>query len=353
VRIRRLEPIALRLPLRRPVKMASEVVSAAENVLVRLETADGIVGWGEAASAPTMTGETLATMVRAIAELAPLISDTEDAHAVMHRLPGNHGAKAAIDIALHDAMGKRAGKPVCELLGGVRRSRVALMWTLASDVAEAREKLAAGYRAFKIKVGIADPAADVARTAAICAELRGADLVCADANQGWSRDDALRYVRGVEALGLAFVEQPVAADDLAGMAELAAASRVPIAFDEGVHSLDDIRRHHAAGCAGGSLKAIKLGGLRGIVAAAELCTSLGMRVNLACKIAESGIAAAALLHAAATVPALEWAVSLTSHHLEDDLIATPLAIAHGHAEVPRGAGLGVEVREPDLRRYRI
>jgi len=163
----------------------------------------------------------------------------------------------------------------------------------------------------------------------------------------------LRYVRGVEALGVAFVEQPVAAHDLAGMAELAAVSRVPIAFDEGVHSLDDIRRHHAAGCAGGSLKAIKLGGLRGIVAAAELCTSLGMRVNLACKIAESGIAAAALLHAAATVPALEWAVSLTSHHLEDDLIATALAIADGHAEVPRGAGLGVEVREADLRRYRI
>ena len=136
MRIRRLKPIAVRLPLRRPVKMASEVVSAAENVLVRLETADGIVGWGEAASAPTMTGETVATMVRAIAELAPLLSDTEDAHAVMHWLPGNHGAKAAIDIALHDAMGKAAGKPVCELLGGVRRSRVALMWTLASDVAE-------------------------------------------------------------------------------------------------------------------------------------------------------------------------------------------------------------------------
>ena len=353
MRIRRLEAIPVRLPLRRPVKMASEVVRAAENVLVRLESADGIVGWGEAASAPTMTGETVATMVRAIGDLAPLLSDTEDGHAVMQRLPGNNGAKAAIDIALHDALGKAAGKPVCELLGGARRTSLPLLWTLGSDVSGAREKFAAGYRAFKIKVGMAAPAADAGRTAEICAELRGADLVCADANQGWSREDALRYVGAVEPLSLGFVEQPVAAGDLAGMAELAAATRVPIAFDEGVHNLEDIRRHHAAGCAGGSLKAIKLGGLRGVVAAAELCASLGMRVNLACKIAESGIAAAALLHAAAAVPALDWAVSLTSHHLEHDLIATPLAIANGRADVPGGAGLGVEVRERDLIRYRI
>jgi L-alanine-DL-glutamate epimerase-like enolase superfamily enzyme len=76
-------------------------------------------------------------------------------------------------------------------------------------------------------------------------------------------------------------------------------------------------------------------------------------VNLACKIAESGIAAAALLHAAAVVPALEWAVSLTSHNLQDDLIADPLAMANGRASVPRGAGLGVEVRERDVSRWRI
>ena len=353
MRLRRLEPIPVRLPLRHPVKMASGVVSAAENVLVRLETTDGIVGWGEAASAPAMTGETVATMMRAIGELAPLLTATEDAHAVMERTPGNHGAKAAIDIALLDAMGKAAGRPVHALLGSARRDSVPLMWTLAGDIAEAHERFAAGYRAFKIKVGIADPAADAARTAAICAELGGAALVCADANQGWTREQAIDYVRAAQGLGLAFVEQPLAARDVEGMAALVRASAVPIAFDEGVHDLEGIRRHHGAGCAGGSLKAIKLGGLRGIVAAAQLCQSRGMKVNLACKIAESGIAAAALLHAAAVVPALEWAVSLTSHHLEDDLIATALAIAHGHAEVPRGAGLGVEVREADLRRYRI
>jgi L-alanine-DL-glutamate epimerase-like enolase superfamily enzyme len=351
VKIRRVEAIAVRLPLRRPVKMASEVVSAAENVLVRLETAEGIIGWGEAASAPTMTGETLGSMVRAVAEVSERLTDTDDAHAALHRT--RSGAKAAIEIALLDAMGKAAGKPVHALLGGERRASVPLMWTPAGDVAEARERFAAGYRAFKIKVGIGDPAADAARTAAICAELRGAGLVCADANQGWTREQAIDYVRAVQPLGLAFLEQPVARGDMEGMAAVARASAVPIAFDEGVHDLDGIRRYHAAGCAGGSLKAIKLGGLRGIVAAAELCQSLELKVNLACKIAESGIAAAALLHAASAVPALDWAVSITSHNLQEDVIATPLAIADGRASVPRGPGLGVEVRQKEIRRYRI
>ena len=131
------------------------------------------------------------------------------------------------------------------------------------------------------------------------------------------------------------------------------ASAVPIAFDEGVHDLEGIRRHHGAGCAGGSLKAIKLGGLRGVVAAAQLCQSLGMKVNLACKIAESGIAAAALLHLAAAVPSIEWGVSPTCHYLEDDLLSSPLGATGGRAQVPLGAGLGIEVRDADVERYQL
>jgi o-succinylbenzoate synthase len=355
MKIRRITPIAVRLPMRTPVTLASGVVSEADNVIVRLETAEGVVGWGEAASAPAMTGETVATMVRAIAELAPRLTDTEDAHAAMGAMPGNHGAKAAIDIALYDAMGKASTKPVYELLGGARRESVALLWTLAAhDVAHAGEKRAEGYRAFKIKVGIDAPEADAERTIALCRELRDLELVCADANQGWSAKEAIRYLRAIEEHGVAFLEQPVAAGDVGTMARVAAASRVAIAFDEGIHDLADIRRHHdARAAAGGSLKAIKLGGLRGLLAGAELCQSLGLRVNLACKIAESGIAAAALLHAAVAVPALDWAVSLTSHHIVEDTIATPLSISRGRASPPKGAGLGVEVRERELERYRL
>ena len=335
--------------------MAFEVVSAAHNVLVRLELADGTIGWGEAASAPTMTDETVASMVSAIEQLAPLLTDTAGVQAAMQRLPGNHAAKAAIDIALHDAMGRAAGKPVHLLLGGAKRESMTLLWTLAggNEIEEALEKRRAGYCAFKIKVGVASAEIDAARTVAICRALPDAELVCADANQGWSREEAIRYVRAVAATSLAFLEQPVVQDDVEGMAQVAAATRVPIAVDEGMHGLEDIERHHAARVAGGSLKAIKLGGLRGMMQAAERCQQLGMKVNLACKIAESGIAAAALLHAAAAVPALDWAVSPTSHYLEEDLIATPLPMANGCAHLPRAAGLGIEVRDDVVERYRV
>ena len=91
--------------------------------------------------------------------------------------------------------------------------------------------------------------------------------------------------------------------------------------------------------------------MRGVYQAAELCVSLGMKVNLACKVAESGIAAAAMLHLAAAVPSIEWGVSLTNQYLADDVVRTPLAIADGHADVPIGPGLGVEVDEARVRRY--
>jgi L-alanine-DL-glutamate epimerase-like enolase superfamily enzyme len=220
------------------------------------------------------------------------------------------------------------------------------------DVEEARKKLAAGFVAYKIKVGVGDPLVDAERTRRICDVLGKGHLICADANQGYSVDQAIAYVKAVENTALDFFEQPVAAHDLAGMTRVAAATRIPIGFDEGLHSADDLVRHHEARAARGvSLKTIKLGGMRGVYQAAELCLSLGMKVNLACKVAESGIAAAAMLHLAAAVPSVDWGVSLTSQYLADDVVRTPLAIANGHADVPTGPGLGVEIDEARVRRY--
>ena len=85
--------------------------------------------------------------------------------------------------------------------------------------------------------------------------------------------------------------------------------------------------------------------------AARLCAELGLKVNLACKIAESGIATAAVLHIAAAAPSLEWGVSLTSQYLTEDVLATPLAFVNGHAQVPAGPGLGVCVDEERVRRF--
>ena len=365
LKISHIEAIAVCLPMARPMQMAGVLIESADNLLVRIESADGTVGWGEAASAPNMTGETVPGMAAAVRYLAPVLTgadagDIDAACARMHaRMYGNHAAKAAIEIALHDLLGRSLGKPVCELLGAKQRSRIALLWLLGTgsregDLAEAAAKQAAGFVAFKVKVGIDTPVQDAQRTALVCEQLGNGVLVCADANQGFKVEQAIEYVQRVEATGLAFFEQPVRADDLAGMAQVARASRVPIGADEGLHCLADIRSHHELrAAAGGSLKTIKLGGLRGVVAGARLCESLGWNVNLACKVAESSIEAAAILHLAAVVPSLDWGVSLSSQYLADDVTGSPIAIERGHAEVPRGPGLGVEVDEARVRKYQV
>jgi muconate cycloisomerase len=275
------------------------------------------------------------------------------------RMYGNHGAKAAIEIALHDLAGLAAGKPVHALLGQERRERLPLLGVIGGgdydgDLRDAEKKKAAGFTAYKIKVGIDTPENDAARTRAICKVLGGGMLISADANQGYRVEEALRYVQAVEGAGLDFFEQPVMADDLAGMAQLQAATTIAIGADEGIHSLADIRRHHEAKAARGvSLKAIKLGGLRALVEAGRLCDSLGISVNISCKTGESSIACAAALHAACVVPNVAWALTLTHGGLADDVTAQPLATAQGYAACLDRPGLGIEVDEDRVRRHRV
>ncbi len=364
MQIKRIQAIAISLPMIKPVKMSFEEVRNAENVLARIETSDGIIGWGEAASAPTMTGETPGSMVAAIRYLADKLEGlpADDIGAAMHRagqyLYGNNSAKAAIEMALWDALGQAKGKPVYELLGGAKRLRVPALRLIGTgstegDIAETQKRLADGYVAIKIKVGVASPEADAERARAICATVKDDKvLICTDANQAWTPDEAIRFVRGIADTRIEFFEQPVAGHDVAGMARVAAASRVKIGVDEGLHSMDDLQQHHdmkaAQGC---SLKTIKLGGMRPVYNAALLCEKLGMQVNLACKIAEAGIASAGLMHLAAAIPAVDWGVSLSSPYLADDIVAEPIALAGGWLNVPTGPGLGIRVDEAKVRRY--
>jgi muconate cycloisomerase len=362
VRIKTIESIAVSLPMRKPVKMAGETVARADNVLVRVESDDGVVGWGEAASAPTMTGETVASMMAAIAHMARGLlrrpsDDIAGASAAMDaQMYGNSGAKAAIEIALYDLAGRATGRPVHALLGAKRRSRIPVLAVIGSadaagDLREAQEQRAAGYIIYKVKVGIGSPAADAERTRDICRALGTDCLVSADANQGWDVEDALSYVRALADSGLGFFEQPVHAHDLAAMARIAAATRVPIGADEGIHSRADIERHHVAKAAAGvSLKAIKLGGLSALLDASRLCDTLGMKVNISCKTGESSVASAAALHVAAIVPDIAWGLTVTSPGLAEDVAIEPIRIEQGYVEVSDRPGLGIEVDESRVRR---
>jgi len=361
--IRRVDAIPVALPLKKPMKMAGVTIDVAENVLVRIEAAGGMVGWGEAASAPTMTGDTQGSLVAAVRHLSSLMIG-EDAWmrpGLMRRLGaallGNTGAHSAIELALIDLAGRAANLPAIDLIGGALRRAVAPMWLLGNatpdqDAAEARERLAEGFRFFKVKVGAKSVDRDIASTLAVRAAL-GPDIpICADANCGFAPAAARRYLDGTRSAGLMFLEQPLGHHDLKGLAALARVAAIPIGADEGIHSLADITAHAESGAGGVSLKLIKLGGMSAAVAAAHACERLGLAVNVAAKIAESGIASAAAVHLACAAPRVDWGVSLTHFYLAADIVKQPLTITDGTVGLPEKPGLGVEVDEAAVARLR-
>jgi muconate cycloisomerase len=274
------------------------------------------------------------------------------------RMYGNNAAKAAIEMALHDLVGRATNRPAYALLGDKCRSRIALLGVisngeLAADLRDAEKKKGEGFQAFKIKVGIDKPLIDGERTRQVCRLLGPGLLICSDANQGWSTAEALQYAGAIAGSGLDFFEQPVHADDIAGMAAVAAAAEFAIGADVSIHSLEDIRRHHERKAARGvSLKTIKLGGMRSVMAAGLLCEQLGMAVNVSCKTGESSLAGAAGLHIAAALPQMSWGLTLSHEGLADDVTARPIRVERGHVEVSNRPGLGIDVDEDRVRRYR-
>ena len=362
--IRRVDAIPVALPLTKPMKMAGVTIATAENVLVRIEAASGIVGWGEAAFAPTMTGDTQGSLVAAVRHLAPLMVG-EDAWmrpGLMRRLGaalmGNTGAHSAVELALLDLAGRAANLPAIDLIGGAVRRAVAPMWLLGNatpeeDAAEAKKKLADGFRFFKVKVGAKSVDGDIASTLAVRAAL-GPDVpICADANCGFAPAASRRYLDGTRGAGLVFLEQPLGHHDLKGLAALARVSPIPLGADEGIHSLADIAAHADAGAGGVSLKLIKLGGMSAAIEGARLCERLGLSVNIAAKIAESGIASAAAVHLACAAPAVDWGVSLTHFYLAADIVKEPLTITDGIVALPEKPGLGVDVDEAAVARLTV
>lgn len=364
MKITEITPIAISLPMTKPLKMAGIVFDHSDNVLVRVTTDNGLVGWGEASASPTMTGETVESMMAAIRYLSPFFIGREPAEfadnlALMDfRLYGNASAKTVLEMAFYDLAGKAVQKPLAELLGSVRRTRLPVLWLLASgrldeDLADGRERLDDGFKSFKIKVGTNSVADDIERAKQVRKLVNGGVQLSSDTNQGWSLEDAITFVEGVGDT-LDFIEQPIMGHDVEGMAEVQRHAKAPIGADEGLHSLRDIRLHKEMGAAqGGSLKMIKLGGVTRAYEAACLCDELGMNVNMAGKIAESSIASAAVLHISAAAPSLDWGLSITNQYVAKDLVRNPIVVVAGDAVLPEGAGLGVEVDEDAVQEFSV
>ena len=348
------ETFPITVPLTKPIVMSHITVKQSDNVLVKVTTDTGIEGWGEGVEATDLTGETQQSIQAGIEFIgAQIIGRDPMQRNVLWRdmskmMYANETAAGAIDIALHDLAGKALNVPVAQLIGGVSRSRVPALTMVGSgvpadDIQAARTKYEAGYRWFKVKLGIGEITDELETVRGVRKELPDDAIVCGDANQGWSEPEAVRFLKGLDGLNVRFIEQPIQQGDHAAMLRVTHASPIPICADQSVHSFADIASFWRTGVAGVSLKLVKLGGITGVMRGAALCEAFGLSVNLAGKIAESSVAAAANVHCAAAMRAVDFGCSPGNQGLSGDITTTPLDIVDGHYPLPTGPGLGVNV----------
>lgn len=362
----RVEAIPVGLPLKKPVVMAGERIERSQNLLVRVEAANGLTGWGEASSAPLMTGDVLPGMVAAVERyLAPLVvgRDAMRRAELQQRcaaaLLGNTGAKCALDMALNDLVGRHLGVPLADLFGGRLRDVVVPMYllgnaTVEDDIGEAERMLAQGWRFIKLKIGIKQPLEEAAAAVAIRKHLGEDVALCADANMGMTYAAAQLFAERARDANLLFMEQPLRAEDFDGMAALARVSPIPLNGDESVSDVASLLALHRLGAVqGANIKTIKMGGVAPVARAMTVCGALGFNINLACKVAESTISAAALAQLGAIAPNLDWGLNVTNHYLAEDLSERPVTIERGEIRVPAGPGLGVDISEDRVRRYQL
>jgi L-alanine-DL-glutamate epimerase-like enolase superfamily enzyme len=356
----------LEVPMSRPIKMAGETVTHAHTLLVRLIDEQGLEGWGEASAAPLMTGETLGSITASAEYLLSKsvglqVAEPSAINTLQERiLYGNSSAKSCHETALMDLFARRKNIPLYQLLAGdtaVKSSaQLEMLHMLASgnlqgEIDEALALRKEGYRQWKIKVGTGDVMNDVRRVRAICAQLQG-DVISADANQSLSEVDAIAIASAGVGSGLRFLEQPFRTNMMQAMVVLHQSSGLALCADESIQDISDITDHGVANAAQGvSLKLIKLGGTQALLAAGRLCLARGMQVNLACKVAETTISAAATAHVGFALGDVAWGFSMSNRYLTADVCRQPLAPIRGlvTAEQVNRPGLGFV---PDADRLR-
>jgi len=353
MRITAVDTFPIGLPLAKPIHMSHVTIARSNNVLVKITTDEGIVGWGEGVEAMDVTGENQGRIRAALDYFATLLIGADPLQRNhlwlrLHRsVSGNTTAIGAIDIALHDIAGKAYGVPVAELIGGAGRTHIPALTLMGSgdpdaDLATYEAKYETGYRWFKVKLGIGDAAAEVKTMTALSAAA-GDTVICGDANGAWSEQESLHFLRAIDGLRVRFIEQPTLNRD--ALIRLSASSPIALCADESARSLEDLVAIGRTAIAGVSLKLIKHGGITGVMRGAALCDTLGLAINLAGKIAESSVAAAANVHCAAAMSDVAFGCSPANQGLAADVTAGPLNVVDGQFSVPTGPGLGVDVDE--------
>ncbi|HHV53834.1 MAG TPA: hypothetical protein GXX55_00025 [Firmicutes bacterium] len=291
------EAIPVRVPRRTAFQVAYATRTAWEGILLRLETDEGRVGWGEAVAVAEVTGERRAEVYRALREWAAarLVGRNPFEQEALRTLAEEElaafpSARAAVDMALWDLRGQVLGRSVRELLGGARRSLPATMSIgikgREETTAEVGELLARGFRSIKVKIGL-DPDEDLGRVLELRRRFGHGWQLLLDANQGYTVDQAVALVEALDkaGAGVELIEQPVKAEDLAGLAEVTRRSPIPIVADEAVKdaaSLLEVIHLRSAHMV--NIKLMKCGGPTNAALLVRLAEAAGMKAMIGCMI---------------------------------------------------------------------
>jgi muconate cycloisomerase len=370
MKITNVNAIPIAIPIVRTHKIASFTLNSGYFVIVELETDEGLVGYGEAplSMGPVFPEETWQGSVSLIMDYYTKLLEGKDPFHVNEIMldldrasTRNFSTKFAIEIALFDLIGKALDRPVYDLLGGPYQLEVPLSWSLATgdpevDASEAARFVKEGQRMFKIKFGFLDPEMDITRLSAI-REAVGSDFdLRIDVNQGWTPEVSIQTIRRIEELGLrpTFLEQPVPAWDMRGLARITRAVETPIMIDEGLFTLAEALetvRLEAADIFG--VKVMKHGGFlrsKQIAAIAEAA-------NLPCYVGsnlETGIATLACLHFVASTPNVTYGCELFGPKLlSDDILKEPVEYPPGTVVCPSRPGLGAVLNYDKVEKYRM
>jgi muconate cycloisomerase len=354
--------VPVRVPRIAPLKSALGTSVTGSFGIVEVETDGGITGLGEISMIWNGEGETLCPTVNQV--LAPALIghnafDINRAHQIMgHTVQFSRAAnpaKAAIDMALYDIVGKALGTPVYNLLGG--RVRAAALLSMSIMVAPIEEMLAQaqaaierGFAGVKVKVGT-DPAHDVESVSAIRKRLGPKAVIRVDANMGWhSTRHALTQFEALAPFNIHSVEQPLPADRIEDLAWLRQRSPMPIMVDESVWGPDDAARVIRAGAADIiNVYVSEAGGLRNAARIFAMAENAGIACTIG-SMPELGIGTAAAMHLAVAMPELLDPSDVCGVlYSKETLIEEGLPIENGHAGAPDRPGLGVTLDHARLR----
>jgi L-alanine-DL-glutamate epimerase-like enolase superfamily enzyme len=349
------------IPLKEPFTITLGTITTSSGVLIRVVTDAGVTGIGESSPFQPVTGDTQETNVVAAKAIREMLKGKdplaiESAHKLFGGfLHSNPAAVAAFDMALYDILGKVAGLPVFRLLGGDKTTFETDV-TTGIDTPEnmaksVQTRLAAGFKTFKIKVGM-DPDADVARLQAIRDAIGYDYNIRIDANQGWTPAQAVMALKAMEKFRIQFCEQPGPDFDIAGLKQVRDESQIGIMADESLHYPSDaIKLINAAACDYFNIKLMKAGGMTNALRIALIAEAANIRCMLGCMIeTRLGLTAAAHVHGATRNIVFADLDGYFEHTF--DPIVDGMTVKDGMITLPEKPGLGTDVDPAFLKKLK-